>query len=270
MVPCWARHLRLIRFPPRVYAFSMQWNDQAIILGIRRHGESSVIAEVMTSVHGRHLGLVRSGRSRTMQPVLQPGNSVEVTWRARLDEHLGEFRVEPLQLRAARLMEAATSVYGIQALGALLRLLPERDPHPHLYEALAVIVDHLQDPADAGELFVRFELAVLNDLGFGLDLSECAATGRNDELVYVSPKTGRAVSRSAGAPYAERMLALPDFLSGGHRAADYDSLAAAFRLTAYFLNRHVYEPRGVDVSSARDGFVHATLKALKAASPSAA
>ncbi|PDT85641.1 DNA repair protein RecO [Sinorhizobium sp. BJ1] len=257
----------MLPLPPRVYAFAMQWSDQAIILGIRRHGESSVVAEVMTSAHGRHLGLVRSGRSRTMQPVLQPGNSVEVTWRARLDEHLGEFRIEPLQLRAARLMEAATSVYGIQALGALLRLLPERDPHPHLYEALAVIVDHLQDPADAGELFVRFELAILNDLGFGLDLSECAATGSRAELVYVSPKTGRAVSRAAGAPYAERMLALPDFLSGAHSAADHESLAAAFRLTAYFLNRHVYEPRGVDVSSARDGFVHATLKALK---PSAA
>ncbi|QLL63718.1 DNA repair protein RecO [Sinorhizobium mexicanum] len=261
----------MIRFQSRVYACFMQWSDQAIILGIRRHGESSVIAEVMTGTHGRHLGLVRSGRSRTMQPVLQPGNSVEVTWRARLDEHLGEFRVEPLQLRAARLMEAATSVYGIQALGALLRLLPERDPHPHLYEALAVIVDHLQDPADAGELFVRFELAVLNDLGFGLDLSECAATGARQELVYVSPKSGRAVSREAGARYAERMLALPGFLSpGGRQAADHDSLAAAFRLTAYFLNRHVYEPRGLDASSVRDAFVHAALKALKSSPPSAA
>ncbi|ABR59549.1 DNA repair protein RecO [Sinorhizobium medicae] len=247
----------------------MQWSDQAIILGIRRHGESSVIAEVMTPGHGRHLGLVRSGRSRAMQPVLQPGNSVEVVWRARLDEHLGEFRVEPLQLRAARLIETATSVYGIQALGSLLRLLPERDPHPHLYEALAVIVDHLQDPADAGELFVRFELAVLNDLGFGLDLSRCGATGARSELVYVSPKSGRAICREAGAPYAERMLALPDFLSGQNRAADHESLAAAFRLTAYFLNRHVYEPRGVDAASARDGFVHATLKALRTASSEA-
>jgi len=248
----------------------MQWSDEAIILGVRRHGESSVIAELMTAGHGRHLGLVRSGRSRAMQPVLQPGNSVEVTWRARLDEHLGEFRVEPQQLRAGRLMEAATSVYGIQALGALLRLLPERDPHPHLYEALAVIVDHLHDPADAGELFVRFELAVLNDLGFGLDLSECAVTGSRDELVYVSPKSGRAVSRDAGAPYADRMLAMPEFLSGGQKAADHDSLAAAFRLTAHFLNRHVYEPRGIDASSARDGFVQATLKALRPVSPSAA
>src|SRR6478735_2285291 len=108
----------------------MQWSDQGIIIGVRRHGETSVVAEVMTRDHGRHMGLVRGGRSRAMQPVLQPGNQVEVTWRARLDEHLGEFKVEPVTLRAARLMETATAVYGVQAMGALIRLLPERDPHP--------------------------------------------------------------------------------------------------------------------------------------------
>ena len=244
----------------------MQWQDQAIILGIKRHGETSVIAEVMTRERGRHLGLVRSGRSRAMQPVLQAGNQVDVVWRARLDEHLGEFRIEPLRLRAARLMETATSVYGIQAMGALLRLLPERDPHPHLYEALDVILENLHDPADAGELFVRFELAVLNDLGFGLDLAECAATGTRDDLAYVSPKSGRAVCRSAGAPWADKMLALPSFLwIGDSTAADRDSLAAAFRLTGFFLNRHVYEPRGIEVAAARDAFVQTALKALAVA-----
>jgi DNA repair protein RecO (recombination protein O) len=247
----------------------MQWQDHAIIIGIKRHGETSAIAEVMTRDRGRHLGLVRSGRSRSMQPVLQAGNEVEVTWRARLHEHLGEFRVEPVKLRAARLMEAATSVYGVQAMGALLRLLPERDPHPHLYDALAVILENLQDPADAGELFVRFELAVLNDLGFGLDLTECAATGTREDLAYVSPKSGRAVCRSAGAPWADKMLALPDFLVAGNaRAADRQSLAAAFRLTGFFLHRHVYEPRGIEVGAARDGFVQAALKALDSATPS--
>ena len=129
----------------------MQWQDVAIILGVRRLGETSVVAEVMTRDRGRHLGVVRSGRSRSMQPVLQPGNLVEVTWRARLHEHLGEFRIEPVRLRAARLMESATAVYGVQAMGALLRLLPERDPHPHLYEALDVILENLHEPADAGE-----------------------------------------------------------------------------------------------------------------------
>lgn len=246
----------------------MQWQDQAIILGVKRLGEASVIVEVMTRQRGRHLGLVRSGRSRAMQPVLQPGNEIEVTWRARLDEHLGEFRIEPVRLRAARLMETATSVYGVQAMGALLRLLPERDPHPHLYTALDVILENLHDPADAGELYVRFELAVLNDLGFGLDLSECAATGARDDLIYVSPKSGRAVCRGAGAPWADKMLALPCFLGDeGRKAADCDSLAAAFHLTAFFLHRHVYEPRGLVLNSSRDGFVRAALKALQPGKP---
>ncbi|MFN7024112.1 MAG: DNA repair protein RecO [Pseudorhizobium sp.] len=244
----------------------MQWQDEAIIIGVKRHGETSVIAELMTRSRGRHLGLVRSGRSRAMQPVLQPGNRVEAVWRARLDEHLGEFKLEPLRLRAARLMETATAVYGVQAMGALLRLLPERDPHPHLYEALDVILETMEDPADAGELFVRFELAVLNDLGYGLDLLECAATGLRDDLIYVSPKSGRAVSGAAGAPYADRLLALPSFLKEGAKtAADRDSMVAAFRLTGYFLHRHIYEPRGITDNAARDGFVQAALKALAAA-----
>ncbi len=246
----------------------MQWTDEAIVLGVRRHGETSVIAEMMTRSHGRHLGVIRSGRSRTMQPVLQPGNTVEATWRARLDEHIGEYRIEPLQLRAGRLMEAAIAVYGVQAMAALLRFLPERDPHPHLFEMLGVILEHLEDPADAGELFVRFELAVLEDLGFGLDLARCAATGDTEDLVFVSPKSGRAVCRSAGAPWADRMLALPAFLGAGRNsAADAQALSEGFRLTAYFLNRHVCEPRGLELSSARDGFVQATLKALAAEHP---
>ena len=245
----------------------MQWSDEAIVLGVRRHGETSVIAEVMTRGRGRHLGMVRGGRSRTMQPVLQPGNSVEATWRARLDEHLGEFRLEPLELRAGRLMETATAVYGVQAMAALLRFLPERDPHPHLYEALSVILDHLHEPADAGELFIRFELAVLNDLGFGLDLLECVATGSREDLCYVSPKSGRAVCRAAGMPWADKMLVLPSFLAAGAMAAaDREGLAAAFRLTGFFLHRHVYEPRGIEIAAARDGFMQAALKAVAVAS----
>ncbi|MGF9692802.1 DNA repair protein RecO [Rhizobium sp. 0TCS1.26] len=241
----------------------MQWQDEGIVIGVRRHGETSVVAELMTRERGRHMGLVRGGRSRTMQPVLQPGNRVDAVWRARLDEHLGDFKLEPIHLRAARLMESATAVYGVQAMGALLRLLPERDPHPHLYEALDVILDHMDDPVGAGELFVRFELAVLNDLGFGLDLSECAATGERQDLIYVSPKSGRAVSRDAGAAYADRLLTLPPFLRPeGSRSNDPDSLLAAFRLSGFFLHRHVYEPRGLQQNTARDGFVQAALKAL--------
>ena len=155
----------------------MEWRDEGIILGIRRHGETAAIAEVMTREHGRHLGLVRGGRSRKLQPVLQPGNRVEVTWRARLDEHLGTFVVEPLELNAARLFDSAVAVYGLQTISAHLRLLPERDPHSGLFETLALMLGHLDDPAAAAELVVRFELLILDELGFGLDLSACAATG---------------------------------------------------------------------------------------------
>ena len=246
----------------------MQWQDEGIVLGVRRHGESSVIAEVMTRGHGRHLGLVRGGRSKRMQPVLQPGNGVSVAWRARLDQHLGNFQIEPLELRAARLMETATAVYGVQAMAALLRLLPERDPHPHLYEALGIILAHLHQPQDAGELFVRFEIAVLEDLGFGLDLTRCAATGATDQLTYVSPKTGRAVSDEAGAPWRDKLLALPPFLTEGNRqAADRESLTEAFALTGYFLERHVYEPRGIEMPEPRHGFIRSALKAMDGTQP---
>ncbi|WP_176083994.1 DNA repair protein RecO [Martelella sp. HB161492] len=243
----------------------MEWHDEGIVLGVRKHGETSVIAELMTLAHGRHLGMVRGGRSRTLRPVLQPGNRVSVNWRARLDEHLGEFRVEPLVQRAAFLMEHATGVYGVQAMAALLRLLPERDPHRHLCEAMDIIIDNLASAEAAGELYIRFEISVLNELGFGMDLEKCAASGTREDLAYVSPKTGRAVCRSAGAPYADRMLPLPSFLQPAVSvAADRDGLAEGFRLTSFFLNRHVFEPRGIKADTARDSFINAALKALAA------
>src|SRR5215213_1523973 len=136
----------------------MQWTDEGIVIGTRRHGETSTIAELMTRAHGRHLGLVRGGRSRKLQPVLQAGNKVEIAWRARLDEHLGVFQVEPLELNAARLFESAVAVYGVQTLAAHLRLLPERDPHGALYDILGVMLGHLDDAEAAAELVVRFEL----------------------------------------------------------------------------------------------------------------
>ncbi|MGD9740039.1 MAG: DNA repair protein RecO [Bauldia sp.] len=235
----------------------MQWTDEGIILATRRHGESSLILELMTAAHGRHLGLVRGGRSRRQQPFLQPGNSVDVQWRARLDEHLGNFAVEPIAERASRLMEGPTGIYGIQMLATLLRLLPERDPHPALYAALGAILDALDGPMTGGELLVRFELAVLNELGFGLDLASCAATGSNEALAYVSPRTGRAVSEAAGAPYRTKLLRLPAFLTGDRslRAAGGADLRDAFALTGYFLDRHVHEPRGIEPSPARERFI---------------
>ncbi len=236
----------------------MEWRDEAIILGVRRHGETSAILEVMTRRRGRHLGLVRGGRSRRMQPLLQPGNRVEAHWWARLDEHLGAFQVEPLELNAARLMQSRAAVYGLQMLAAHLRLLPERDPHEALFETLGLVVGHLDDAELAGELMARFELMVLDELGFGLDLARCAATGAREDLVWVSPKTGRAVSRQAGLPYAGRLLTLPAFLRpGAPTGADREAVDAAFRLTGHFLARHVYEARGQSQPEARSGFLAA-------------
>lgn len=244
----------------------MEWRDEGIILGTRRHGETSAILEVMTRAHGRHLGLVRGGRSRKLQPLLQAGNRVELTWRARLDEHLGIFQAEPLALNAARLFDSAAAVFALQTLAAHLRLLPERDPHQNLYETLAVLLDHLDNAQSAGELVVRFEMLILDELGFGLDLSRCAATGSRDDLAYVSPKSGRAVSRQAGAPWHDRMLALPPFLLGATmRSADGAAVEQAFALTGFFLHRHVYEARGLAAPEARAGF----LAALRRRSPAA-
>lgn len=225
----------------------MEWTDEGTIIGQRRHGESSVILEVMTRDHGRHLGLVRGGRSAKRQPVLQPGNTVSLTWRARLDEQLGEYRVELLTSHAARLIEAPVALYGLATIAALLRLLPERDPHPGLHEALLVLVEHLHEPRLAPALVIRFEVALLAELGFGLDLARCAVTGAMDDLSHVSPKSGRAVSRAAAAPYADRLLALPAFLSEGQgaRAPAAADILAGFALTGFFLRRHLWEPRGL-------------------------
>ncbi len=231
----------------------MEWHDEGIILGVRKHAETSVIIEVMTRGHGRHLGLVRGGRSLRQQPVLQPGNGVFLVWRARLDEHLGHYAVEASALRAARLMQSALGLSAIGLVAVLLRLLPEREPQPALYEALLVLMEHIDDAAIAPALLARFELAMLTELGFGLDLSECAATGATQRLVYVSPKSGRAVSEAAGEPYRDRLFALPAFLRDGTALADPQpaDIVAAFRLTGHFLNRHVFEARGIPVPDAR-------------------
>lgn len=245
----------------------MEWCEEAVILATRRHGESSMIVEAMTRGRGRHLGLVRGGRSRRMRPVLQPGNSVSLTWRARLHEHLGNFSVEPVTERAALLMVSAMASFAVQVIAAHLRLLPERDPHPRLYDGLAAMLDRLDDPALGAELMVRFELLLLEELGFGLDLSCCAATGAREDLVYVSPKSGRAVSAAAGVPYDNRLLRLPAFLleRPAQLPLNRGALDQGFRLTGYFLDRRVLAPRGLSSPPARESFIRAALDVSKAA-----
>jgi DNA repair protein RecO (recombination protein O) len=241
----------------------MEWTDEGIILGTRRHGESSAIVELLTRGHGRHLGLVRGGSSSRMRPMLQPGNSVTVVWRARLDEHLGYYQVEGTRMRAATLLGSGHAVYGVSHLASLARLLPERDPHEDIYEMLERTLDDFDDIGEAAVHLIRFELAMLAELGFGLDLSSCAATGATRELIYVSPKSGGAVSRQAGEPWRDKLLRLPPFLreadDGRNGWSDQD-LQDGFELTGRFLLRHVLEPRGQGHSDARDGFINAVVK----------
>ncbi|HET7382555.1 MAG TPA: DNA repair protein RecO [Pseudolabrys sp.] len=240
----------------------MQWVDEGIVLGARRHGEANAILELMTREHGRHLGLVRGGFGSRLKPVLQPGNSVSAGWRARLDEHLGNYTVEGLRLRAANFFSASHAIYGVTHLAALMRLLPERDPHAGLYEALDEILGHLDDAVLAAPMVVRFELQLLSELGFGLDLEKCVATGSSGDLIYVSPKSGRAVSRSAGEPWSDKMLRLPAFLREPDAMPIGHDLADGFALTGYFLTRHALEPRGLELGDERAHFIAALNRAL--------
>lgn len=241
----------------------MEWTDDGIILGTRRHGEANAIVELLTRSHGRHLGLVRGGAGTRMRPLLQPGNSVGAVWRARLDEHLGYYALEGTRLRAATMLGYSHAAYGITHLAALARLLPERAPHDGIYEQFEAILEDFDDPVIAATHVVRFEMAMLEELGFGLDLSCCAATGSHTDLVYVSPKSGCAVSRSAGEPWRERLLPLPAFLRAGNEESSPDGEAdimEGFRLTGLFLLRNVLEPRGQAHSDARAGFIAAVAR----------
>ena len=237
----------------------MQWTDEGIVLGVRRHGETSVILELMTQARGRHLGLVRGGAGRRLRGVLQPGNSLRATWRARLDEHLGNYAVEALNLRAAGYLVAAHAVHGVTHLAALCRLLAEREPHVRIHGDLESILDTLDDAAAVAPMIARFELGFLAELGFGLDLSSCAATGTADDLIYVSPRSGRAVSAVAGAAYRDKLLRLPGFLSHEAAPASAAELADAFALTGFFLDRYAFAPRGLPVPDARARFVSSVL-----------
>jgi DNA repair protein RecO (recombination protein O) len=240
----------------------MQWTDEGIVLGVKRHGETSVILELMTAERGRHLGLVRGGAGTRLRGVLQPGNSLLATWRARLDEHLGLYTVESLNLRAATFLSAAYAVHGVTHLAGLCRLLAEREPHAGIYGELNVILDSIDDPRQFVPLIARFELDFLAELGFGLDLSSCAATGVTEELIYVSPRSGRAVSRAAGEAYREKLLPLPAFLHDGVAPVTTDALMEAFALTGFFLDRHAFAPRGLTAPEARGHFVNAISRAL--------
>lgn len=236
----------------------MEWSEEGVVLVTRRHGESSVILELFTRDRGRHLGLVRGGRSSRLRSALQPGNTVIATWRARLDEHLGNYTVEPAVQRAAMVIDHGLKLAGLSTLTAMAQLIPEREAHERLFDAFQIVLDAFEDDAIWPALLVRWELGLLEELGFGLDLGTCAATGSQRDLVYVSPKSGRAVSREGGAPYASRLLVLPGFLRpGSGDNADAADVVAGFALTGHFLDRHVFRARGMRFPEARERLIAA-------------
>lgn len=244
----------------------MEWTDEGIILGVRPHGETASIVELLTRAHGRHLGLVHGGRSRKMRPILQVGNHVEVAWKGRLAEQLGHMAIETRRAYAAEVMESAIPLAALGTLTTLARLLPERDPHASLYEVTLFVLGFLDEPEVWPALLIRWELALLGELGFGLDLTQCAATGGNDELIYVSPKSGRAVSASAGEPYRDRLLALPPFLRGRSQATvSPDDLVAGFALTGHFLETRVLAPRGEVLPEVRGRLIDMLARQRKSA-----
>ena len=217
----------------------MDWESEGYIVSVRKHGESSAIIDVLTPDQGRHAGLVRGGNSRRQRPVIEIGNKVQVQWRARLSEHLGNFTIEPLQLNAATLMHDRTSLVGLNAVCAMAKtVLPERQAFPQVYAAFDVLIENMGDADIWPALYVRWEMGVLAALGYGLDLSACASTGANDNLTHVSPRSGRAVSASAAEPYLDKLLPLPPFMRG-ERGLSPQDIQDGLNLTGFFLETRV-------------------------------
>jgi DNA repair protein RecO (recombination protein O) len=235
---------------------NMDWVDQGLVLSVRRHGESSVVASLLTASHGRHAGLVRGGQSRRLRGVLQPGNLVSAAWRARLEEHLGAFSLELEKSLAAPLLPFADRLAALGSLCALIdNGLPEREAHPALFDITAAVMVALDCGDDAwAPFYVQWELDFLRELGFGLDLSQCAATGVVEDLCFVSPKSGRAVSASAAEPYRDRLLPLPGFLMGDG-PVDSKALVDGLSLTGYFLEKHVFAVHGQTLPVARERLI---------------
>jgi len=229
----------------------MHWEDDGIVLCLRPHGESSQVAELLTRDHGRHLGLVRGGRA--MRGALQPGNTMRANWRGRLAEHLGSFTLEPARVRMGVILDRPAALSALRAETALTScVLPERDPHPELFDAFGVLLDSFDHVDIWPTLLVRYELGLLEALGFGLDLTRCAVTGARDNLIYVSPTSGRAVSGEGAGEYAARLLRLPPFLLQGKGGEALPSdIADGLALTGHFFEQRVFAPHHRTLPAAR-------------------
>lgn len=241
----------------------MEWRGTGILLNVRRHGETSAIIDVFTPEQGRHAGVVRGGTSRKIAPILQPGAQLDVAWRARLEDHIGSFAVEPVRSRAALVMGDRLALAGLNAVTGLLSFcLPEREPHAALYHRSEQLLDLLGQNEVWPLAYLRWELALLEDMGFGLDLSACAVTGGTEGLAYVSPKSGRAVSRAGAGVWVDRMLPLPPVLLGQGASPD-EEIVQGLETTGHFLNAHLAPDLGTrPLPDARGRFVDAFIRTL--------
>lgn len=234
----------------------MEWRDEGIVLASRRHGETSAVVHLLTRDHGRHGGLARGALSKASRGVWQTGNHLLVTWRGRLEDHLGQVTGEVLDARVAGLLGARDRLACVASACALAEAaLPEREPHPLLFEGLRLLVDALAADDGWEPLYVRWEIALMAELGYGLDLSACAATGATEALTHVSPRSGRAVSAEAAAPYADRLLPLPGFLIDAEAPTDRAAVLAGLHLTGFFLERRLFPALGQPVPGQRPRFL---------------
>jgi len=239
----------------------MDWNEAGILMSIQPHGESGLVAQMFTQSYGRHAGFVSGGNGRRQKPLFQPGNYLQVSWRGRLSEHLGNFTCEPLGLRASDFLDDPLRLGALNAAMTLLATtLPEREPHPNLYDATLAWLEGLSGPY-WGETLVLLEVRLLDVLGFGLDLSSCAATGLTEELDYVSPRSGRAVSREAAEPYKDKLLKLPGFLVG-RQHTDLQSVYDGLQMTGYFFEKYIFHAQNKPLPEAHGRLTNRLQRAL--------
>lgn len=230
----------------------MDFHEEAFVLSARTHGDTGAVVDLLTETNGRRSAYVAGGASRKMRPFLQPGARVVADYRARTSDHLGAARLEPIGEGPSALFDDVLALTGLAAAAGVAQgALPEREPHPGVFLAFEALMAAFVMPSVWPAIFVRFEAGLLDDLGFGLDLSRCAATGTADDLVYVSPRTGRAVSREAGAPYADKMLTLPPFMLGAQAGLIEGDVRAGFDLTGHFLEQFVFHPQNKPLPPAR-------------------
>jgi DNA repair protein RecO (recombination protein O) len=230
----------------------MEFQDEAFVLSARSHGDTGVVVELLTQAHGRRAAYVAGGASRRMKPFLQAGARVEAAFRSRTSDQLGSARLEPIGEGPSVLFDDPLALAGLNAAAAVAQgALPEREPHPGAFLAFEALMSAFAIPSVWPAVFVRFEAGLLEDLGFGLDLAACAVTGSTDDLVWVSPRTGRAVSRSAGAPYAEKLLVLPPFMLGAQAGLAEGDVRAGLDLTGHFMEAFVFHPHNRPLPPAR-------------------